>query len=213
MATTTPKISPTPTSPQAPNISATTTEQTGIHYSSVYVRTVPGTIKCVCLVNGQFPSIALKSRKYFLKRFSHWKLSFISDIRADRIFMYTMQRIQSDRHCPVLQHSGDDCILVYGHLARAVSVPCDLCVQQNSMDENWIFLLCRCSIISHADVITCCRKGNWIIYSSCGTIIILMMLLIVLFSFLTDEFSFTIPFAVLRLCGHVRLRLWRIFEV
>lgn len=42
--------SPPQTSPTAPQIRTTTTEQTGIHYSTIYLHTVPGTLKCVCLV-------------------------------------------------------------------------------------------------------------------------------------------------------------------
>lgn len=42
--------SPPPTSPTGPQIRATTTEQTGIHYSTIYLHTVPGTLKVVCLV-------------------------------------------------------------------------------------------------------------------------------------------------------------------
>lgn len=42
--------SPPQTSPTAPQIRTTTTEQTGIHYSTIYLHTVPGTLKCICLV-------------------------------------------------------------------------------------------------------------------------------------------------------------------
>lgn len=56
--------------------------------------------------------------------------------RANRIYLYTMQSVQSDGHCPVLQHGHNDRILVHGHFTCTVSVPCGLCVQQNSMDEN-----------------------------------------------------------------------------
>lgn len=42
--------SPQQTSPTAPQIRTTTTEQTGVHYSTIYLHTVPGTLKCICLV-------------------------------------------------------------------------------------------------------------------------------------------------------------------
>lgn len=45
MSATTP---PQPTSPTSPQV--TTREQTGIHWSTIYLHTVPGTLKCVCLV-------------------------------------------------------------------------------------------------------------------------------------------------------------------
>lgn len=52
MATANTKIPSTATSPTTPpNITSSTTEQSGIHYNSVYLQTVPGTIKCVCLVS------------------------------------------------------------------------------------------------------------------------------------------------------------------
>lgn len=39
------------TSPTAePQLRTTTTEQTGIHYSSIYLHTVPGTLKVICMV-------------------------------------------------------------------------------------------------------------------------------------------------------------------
>lgn len=39
-----------PQSPQSPRIETSTTEQTGIHFNTFYLHTVPGTIKAVCLV-------------------------------------------------------------------------------------------------------------------------------------------------------------------
>lgn len=33
-----------------PRVTSSTTEQTGIHYSTIYLHTVPGTLKVVCLV-------------------------------------------------------------------------------------------------------------------------------------------------------------------
>lgn len=52
MATATTKIPSTETSPTTPpNITSSTTEQSGIHYNTLYLHTVPGTIKCVCLVS------------------------------------------------------------------------------------------------------------------------------------------------------------------
>ncbi|XP_031616949.1 plasmolipin-like [Contarinia nasturtii] len=49
--TTTAKMSSTtPTSTTTPQLRTTTTEQTGIHYSTIYLHTVPGTLKIVCLI-------------------------------------------------------------------------------------------------------------------------------------------------------------------
>ncbi|XP_055298825.1 plasmolipin-like [Sitodiplosis mosellana] len=49
-ATTTTKMSSPPqTSPTTPQVRTTTTEQTGIHYSTIYLHTVPGTLKVVCM--------------------------------------------------------------------------------------------------------------------------------------------------------------------
>lgn len=42
--------SPPQTTPAAPHIRANVTEQTGIHWSTIYLHTVPGTLKCVCMV-------------------------------------------------------------------------------------------------------------------------------------------------------------------
>lgn len=48
--TTTKMSSPSATSPTGPQLRTTTTEQTGIHYSTIYLHTVPGTLKVICLV-------------------------------------------------------------------------------------------------------------------------------------------------------------------
>lgn len=49
-ATTTIKMSSPQTSPTGPQVRTTTTEQTGVHWSTIYLHTVPGTIKAICLV-------------------------------------------------------------------------------------------------------------------------------------------------------------------
>lgn len=167
MATTTTKISSTATSPQTPNFSTTTTEQTGIHYNSLYLHTVPGTLKCVCLVN-VFPAPSaiqfffLMATKFFVHL----------DFCDFRIYLHTMQRIQSNGYCTILQHRCNDLILVHGHLTSAISISCGLCVQQNPMDENWIFLLCERNTFTHADIIASCCPRSWFIHSSCGTFIV-----------------------------------------
>lgn len=170
MATSTTKITSTATSPQSPpHITATTTEQSGIHYSSLYLHTVPGTIKCVCLVIFTW---------FVCHLWVHWAICWFFlyflylGFRANRIHLHTMQPVQSDGHCPVLQHGHNDRVLVHGYSTCAVSVPCGLCVQQNSMDENWVFLLCGRNTFPHADVITGCRTRCRFIHSSCGTFII-----------------------------------------
>lgn len=55
--TTTKMSSPPQTSPTSPQVRTTTTEQTGIHYSTIYLHTVPGTLKVICLVWNFFPFV------------------------------------------------------------------------------------------------------------------------------------------------------------
>lgn len=48
-------------SPQTtgPQVRTTTTEQTGIHYSTIYLHTVPGTLKCVCMVMREYNCVLM----------------------------------------------------------------------------------------------------------------------------------------------------------
>lgn len=82
MATTTNKSASTVTtpSPQAPQITTTTSEKTGIHYSTLYLHTVPGTIKCVCLVRSLFPIFRISTTNWFLTFISFFsRFSWLSD--------------------------------------------------------------------------------------------------------------------------------------
>lgn len=93
---------------------------------------------------------------------------FALDFCDYRIYLHTMQQTQSIGHCSVFQYSCDDCILVYGHFACTLFVSCGICVQQNSMDENWILLLWCSNTFINVGIVTSCRKRSWFIYSSCG---------------------------------------------
>lgn len=77
--------SPQTTPTTGPQIRSTTTEQTGVHYSSIYLHTVPGTLKIVCMVMKWLGFIWFDisdSNKYNVcfpfsrNRFVHWLASY-----------------------------------------------------------------------------------------------------------------------------------------
>lgn len=57
--------SPPLTTPTAPQIRANVTEQTGIHWSTIYLHTVPGTLKCVCLVCIMYNTVSIFRKLLF----------------------------------------------------------------------------------------------------------------------------------------------------
>lgn len=143
-ATATAKMSsPQPTSPTAPQIRTTTTEQTGIHYSTIYLHTVPGTLKAVCLVWISINYLSL----WFINVFLDFNFSirirsnsstkaktklqiflFSTDLHVDWFHFGAMQPAQRNRNSSIFQYDSNDRILVQLVVARSLFVPCDLCV-------------------------------------------------------------------------------------
>lgn len=99
MATTTNKSASTVTtpSPQAPQITTTTSEKSGIHYSTLYLHTVPGTIKCVCLV--RFSILIFPIRTARAADSWHLLYSFFSEIQIFVIIGFIC--IQCSQYSPM----------------------------------------------------------------------------------------------------------------
>lgn len=161
------------------------TEQTGIHWSTLYLHTIPGAIKLVCLVSmihqlfhysTLFPRILrLLSHIYRFathkKKLIHISLSpcrlFIG-LRHSRLCLCAMQCPQQLRMGTILQCRINGWLLVYRHFIVAVFVPHRLQIQQNSMDESGILLLCRNDTMLIGCVIVACISWCSLVYRCIG---------------------------------------------
>lgn len=201
------KIPSTVPSPQTPNIGATTTEQTGIHYNSIYLQTVPGTIKCVCLVIFIYDhTIDNGSEGYILTffYFPHSRFSWFSDLFAYSAASTVQWALLSSIARLQWLHSG-----------LRVFYLCCICSMWSMLSTKFHGWKLSFSSVQQQHFFSCwlhrLLPHGELVYSQQLRYVHFHIDSLPKKGYL--HFSVSILFTVFRICRHVRLRLRRILEI